>query len=897
MRKIRLAVMVLSIVGASAGSAAAQPVRDARLTITVVDQSGAVIPGVTLTVTALEAVAKASTVAPIRTTDRGAATIDALAPGRYAILAEFPGFEPGRLADVRIRRGDNKHVVVLAIKRVEESVSVAQDPQAAAADPRGSAFTAALTPDEIDALSDDPAEMVQQLLDLAGGNAVIKVDSFLGAALPPKAMIKSIHIVRDAFSAENHSAETEEIDIITQPGIGPIRGNISSRFRDGSMSGRSPFTPTKGPERVQNYTGNLGGTLVKNKSSFSLNAGRRRSFDTPILLAAVPGGQTRSEILGLRRPDDGWNVRGLADWAITRNHVIRMAFDSFSTDRSNLGVGAYDLIDRAYATESRTREFRVMEVGPIGRRMFGHTRLQLGWQTNRSRSAVEAPTFRVQDAFTSGGAQVSGGRRVHDFEAASDVDYVRGIHTVRAGVELEGGRFHSDDSQNYLGTYLFTSLAAFDARQAAIYTRRIGNPLIDYFFLRSGVYVQDDLRVRKNLTFSPGIRYEAQTHLKDYGNFGPRFGMTWSPTKSGKTTLRASWGIFYNWLNQNTYEQTLRVDGFRQQEVNIVNPVFPDPGNLGTVFATNKYLLGDDVQMSRTMRVSTGIDRTLSPKLRVSLAFSSVRGANVLRGANLNAPVGGLRPDRAFANIIAIASDAESRNNQLTTSMNVNLTPPGRTASQPLWNWAPIDDAVHLLDRRAGQQHGRRVQRVANRYADHRMGSGARRTAPSHAGVDQQPGAPQSERVAQSGRQYRHAIHHHDGLRRQRRFDLQRSAARYGKEHCQDRVAVDLVGERFLCSAGGCASRDRTTGTGESRGRAGAGSRGIAISNYIQRRDYKSYQSRELHRLQRRHDVAVLRAADCRGQPPKSRHERQLRFLGSNRRVDGRAGFVGTYSY
>ena|SRR5437867_4340880 len=93
--------------------------------------------------------------------------------------------------------------------------------------------------------------MAQQLLDLAGANAIIRVDRFLGATLPSKAQIKSIHIVRDAFAAENHSAESEGIDIITQPGTGPIRGGMSSRFRDGSMSGRSPFTPTKGPERTE----------------------------------------------------------------------------------------------------------------------------------------------------------------------------------------------------------------------------------------------------------------------------------------------------------------------------------------------------------------------------------------------------------------------------------------------------------------------------------------------------------------------------------------------------------------------------------------------------------------------------------------------------------------------
>ena len=42
-------------------------------------------------------------------------------------------------------------------------------------------------------------------------------------------------------------------------------------------------------------------------------------------------------------------------------------------------------------------------------------------------------------------------------------------------------------------------------------------------------------------------------------------GATWAPFKDGKTTLRASWGIFYDWLPTNTYEQTIRIDGFRQQ--------------------------------------------------------------------------------------------------------------------------------------------------------------------------------------------------------------------------------------------------------------------------------------------------------------------------------------------
>ena len=65
-------------------------------------------------------------------------------------------------------------------------------------------------------------------------------------------------------------------------------------------------------------------------------------------------------------------------------------------------------------------------------------------------------------------------------------------------------------------------------------------------------------------------------HLDDYDNVAPRFGVTWSPFASGATTLRSSWGIFYDWLQNSTIEQTVRVDGFHQQELDILRPVVPD---------------------------------------------------------------------------------------------------------------------------------------------------------------------------------------------------------------------------------------------------------------------------------------------------------------------------------
>jgi Carboxypeptidase regulatory-like domain/TonB dependent receptor-like, beta-barrel len=663
----------------------AQAPRDARLAITVADPSGAVIPNATVTI--VDSGDPSKTFKPAATTDKGVALFEGLTPGRYTVRAEFSGFEAGTLKDVRVRAGENKHIVILGLKKVEESITVGQEAQAAAADPHGNAFKTILTREEIEALSDDPSEMAQQLLEMASANAVIRIDSFFGGPLPPKAQIKSIHIVRDAFAAENHSAESDEIQIITQPGVGPIHGGGTSRFRDGSMSGRSPFTLVKGPERTENFEGNVGGSLIKNKSSFSISVGRRSSFDTPVLNVVLPGGGTRSEVMNLRRPNDNWSVFGLFDYAITRDQTLRLSYDAGFNDRKNLGVGGYDLEERAYTTVAQDHEIRAQIVGPLGRRVFANTRLQMQWDHSTSHSAVEAPTIRILDAATRGGAQVAGGRHPRDIEFASDIDYIRGIHTVRGGVLIDSGWHRSDDSTNYLGTYTFSSLAAFDARQPASFTRRIGNPLIRYQNTQAAAYIQDDVRVNKGLTLSPGVRYEAQTHLHDLNNIAPRFGLNWAPSKSGRTTLRASYGVFYNWLNAGTYEQTLRVDGFRQQQIDIVDPGFPAAEIGGVVPPTSRFLLDDDVQMVRTLRLSAGVDQTLSPTVRVSVSYSNVRSANVLRGMNLNAPVSGLRPNPAFANVIDVTSDAEAHTQQIATTLNVNFAPNARAASQPRWNW------------------------------------------------------------------------------------------------------------------------------------------------------------------------------------------------------------------
>ena len=110
---------------------------------------------------------------------------------------------------------------------------------------------------------------------------------------------------------------------------------------------------------------------------------------------------------------------------------------------------------------------------------------------------------------------------------------------------------------------------------------------------------------------SYGLRYEAQTLLADELNFSPRVTMTWSPLKSGKTTFRAGYGRFTDWFGLGTYEQTQRLDGAHQQEVNIIDPDYPNPGTGGTTPPTNRYLLDPGLALPESQLANVGVDQMI----------------------------------------------------------------------------------------------------------------------------------------------------------------------------------------------------------------------------------------------------------------------------------------------
>ena len=672
MHRVRLAILWLAAFTVATGwtPVVAAQARTATLRIVVVDPTGAVIVGAAVSVEPLDGGSAA-----IRgvTDERGEASFPSLSRGRYSVAAEFAGFEIGRIPEIRLRR-DARREMKLAIARHAEEVTVDRDAREGATDPRGNTFGNLLTREQIGALPDDPDEMEKALEEMGGPGTVIRVDGFRGGKLPPKSQIRGIRFRRDLFAAENHGGGMVFVDITTNPGGGPFRGSADFTFRDESLNARNPMAPRRGPEQQRSGGFTAAGTLWKNRTGFSVSSTGATGYDSRTIFAAVPGERLADVV---RRPAERAGFTARVDHALTAAHTLRASYGRNAADSDNLGVGDFDLPERAYSRRTEDDTWRVSLNGPIGRRFFAESRFQLRSSRSDAASLFAAPALLVLDAFNAGGAQLSGGRAAAEFELAADVDYAAGRHSARAGLLLEAGRYRGDEMRNAAGTFTFSSLEAFNAGRPTTFTRRSGDPLVRFSHAQLGWYAQDDVRINRGLSLSLGVRHELQTHLDDHLNLAPRVGATWSPFRNGKTVFRGGIGVFYEWYDSQVHEQTLRVDGERQTEIAVRNPGFPDPflgdGTL-TVLPSGRFVRADDLQMPNFLRTNVAIERALGAATRLIAGYSFGRGRNLLRGRNTNAPdSAGRRPDALAGIVTQVESTGRSATHVLHTSLSLDV--------------------------------------------------------------------------------------------------------------------------------------------------------------------------------------------------------------------------------
>jgi hypothetical protein len=293
--------------------------------------------------------------------------------------------------------------------------------------------------------------------------------------------------------------------------------------------------------------------------------------------------------------------------------------------------------------------------------------------------------INVLDAFNSGGAQnrSENGERTYNFETM----YTRQGDTVtlKTGAQSRYRREQSLSTNNFGGTFTFSSLDAFLAGTPLNYRVTQGIPAIDTSQLEGSVFVQIDASITSQFTLNAGARYNAQTNLDDFNNLSPRLSFAYAPGQA--TVIRGGVGVFYNNLSIGMVENLRRFDGTRQFEIVINNPSYPDPFVAGTQQTSLPSVrIADPGLMAPSVRIGmVSIERTFLSNLLVSATYNAQREFHRMRVRNLNAPFDAtspvlrscrveqseatcLRPDPTRGNIISLESSGNEVRHNLSLS-------------------------------------------------------------------------------------------------------------------------------------------------------------------------------------------------------------------------------------
>ena len=732
-------ISVLTIFVLLSVSVAAQQTRG-TLRGLITDELGAVIVGASVTLTDASGVQKKTT-----TNGEGVYTFAGVVPGSYKIQAVANGFTPSEEAAVEIKNARQSLDITLKVALIVDKVTVAETPISTEA--TNNANQTLIAGKDLDALPDDPDELAAALQALAGpsvgpNGGQIFIDGFTGGNLPSKDAIREIRINQNPFAAENDQPSAR-IDILTRPGTDKLRGGASFNFNDESLNSRNPFaisSSKRTPFQIRQFESNLNGPLVKRKASFFVNFGRIETDDNELVRATVLDSNFNEVDFGqgflVPRRNTFFSPR--IDYAINNSNTLiaRYNFNRFRVN--DAGVTGFNLPERGYDTISTGHNIQLTETAILNPTTINETRFQYSHNTNEQIGNNSVPALNVSGAFGSGGSQVGHSTNTRNFfELNNFTAKQQGAHAIKFGGRIRHVSIDDINENNFGGSWSFTGgfgLTSIERYQltlrlqaqgltpaqiraagggASTFSINSGNPFADVKQTDYGLFLQDDWRVRPNLTLSYGLRYETQSNAHSKYDFGPRLALAWSPgaansARPPKMVIRVGTGFFYNRFSENYTLTANRFNGVNvvqtfvteeakrllpptvaeQQAPNvaglysILNQWSPTSvPSVAGVPATQQtiWLVDPNLQAPTLWLAGTQVERQLPHNLTMFVGFYNIRIVHVIRARDVNAPFpasitpltpNGLRPDPTKGEVYRLEASGQFNQRQFFVGFN-----------------------------------------------------------------------------------------------------------------------------------------------------------------------------------------------------------------------------------
>ncbi|WP_263352071.1 TonB-dependent receptor [Acidicapsa acidisoli] len=670
------------------------------------DPTGALIPGTTVTISN----SQGQTVASATADAAGSYEARVPAPGIYTVTATYQNFAPFVSQGIVVAAGQAKHVdITMAIQTAQQTVTVTDDSPTVSVEADQNSTSIVIKGKDLEALSDDPDELSNELSALAGPSAgpnggQIYIDGFTGGQLPPKSSIREIRVNQNPYSAEFDRLGFGRIEILTKPGTDHLHGQFMVQGNDSNFNTGDPFTPNVPGYYNYQYNGTLNGSLNKS-TSFFISAEHRsinneNIFDTPCdALGNCPG-----DINGaIANPHSRTNVSPRIDFQIGQKNTLTMRYQYYHDSESG-DISATQLPTLSNSVTTNDNSIQISDTEVISDHIVNETRFQYDRALAYTTPVSTAPTIQVQEStFTAGG---NPSQNVHDhtdrWEFQNLTTMSLGKHAVKFGTRLRDSRDANFADSGFNGTFTFASPSDYSsAVQSALNgtTATIAPSQLTYATgVQSAVgnvfdgaaFIQDDWRFNSRLTLSGGLRWESQNHVADHDDWAPRFSMAYAldgmKGKQAKTVLRAGYGIFYDRLPIANFLTINRSILQQQYTLGQTNPVSPDcftksftafdstACGTGTTGKRSLYQVDPTYHSPYTQQFGASIERQLTKAQTVTVTYLHSQGVHQLVEINANAPYSPTY-NAALGNVYQYFPEGIYKQDQMIVNTNARFSP------------------------------------------------------------------------------------------------------------------------------------------------------------------------------------------------------------------------------
>lgn len=384
----------------------------------------------------------------------------------------------------------------------------------------------------------------------------------------PLMAVHEMTVLTNGFSAEYGGSTGSAVNIITKSGGNQFHGELMELWRpsatEAALSGFTSTNAASGNDLTNDTLGqsalSLGGPVGGAGRTHFFVAGEfsREDRASPIISPLAPG-----NYIGHYR---GWLAFVRLDHQINDRHNLffRGNIDGFHDTNPNGTVGGNNLPSVARIFRRRTYSTELGETAVLTPSLLNNLRLQfqLASPITQFDPVIFGTQFQVP--ISSGGIFTSGTSQSallmnRQYQVNDTLSAVWGQHQVKMGTNVivahNGGNSKEFGGPIYLGQFVYNTctLAPSVCESPAYlnnianvrsYTQSYGNANYTVNDVLWSLFVQDDYKVRTDLTVNLGLRYEQQTFTDSRLGFAPRVGFSYNWRGDGKTVIRGGFGIY-----------------------------------------------------------------------------------------------------------------------------------------------------------------------------------------------------------------------------------------------------------------------------------------------------------------------------------------------------------------